>query len=66
MRCNCRALLLRAGRTPLEPRTGNGARPESKPLESHTLHAGGQPQREPPAEHLDRVWPDTGNTGSLK
>ncbi len=29
------APVLRAGRTPPEPHTGNGARPESKPLESH-------------------------------
>ena len=26
---------------------------------------GGQPKRERPAEHLDRVWPDTGPTGIL-
>jgi hypothetical protein len=55
-----RALLLRAGQSPLEPRTGNGTRRESKPIESHTGHAGGQPRGELPAEYLDRVWPDTG------
>jgi hypothetical protein len=27
---------------------------------SHTDNAGGQPLEELPAEHLDRVWPDTG------
>jgi len=59
-------LLLRAGQTPLEPHTGNGTRPESKPKESHTGHAGGQPRGEPPAEHLDRVWPDTGPTTIVK
>jgi hypothetical protein len=37
-------------------------RRESRPIENHTGHAGGQPRGEPPAEHLDRVWPDTGPT----
>ena len=31
---------------------------------SHTDHAGGQPQGERPAGHLDRVWPDTGPEGN--
>lgn len=35
---------------------------KSRPKESHTHHAGGQPQSEPPAEHVDRAWPDTGPT----
>jgi len=33
-----------------------------KPMVSHTDDAGGQPHAERPAEHLDRVWPDTGPT----
>src|SRR4051812_2884050 len=33
-----------------------------RPKASHTGDAGGQPQEEPPAGHLDRVWPDTGPT----
>src|SRR4051812_27151344 len=53
------ALLLRAGQSPLEPRlvTVPGGRQTER--EPHP-HASGQPQREPPARHLDRVWPDAG------
>jgi transposase len=54
-----RALLLRAGQSPLEPRTGtvpdgNADRKRATPAD------GGQPHGERPAEHLDRVWPDAG------
>src|SRR5680860_107007 len=58
------ALLLRAGQSLLEPRLVTvpvGHRTESEP---HP-HAGGQPKRERPAGHLDRVWPDTDPAGSL-
>jgi len=37
---------------------GDAARKRATPGDS-----GGQPQRERPADHLDRVWPDTGPTG---
>lgn len=33
-------------------------------IEPHP-HAGGQPNRELPAGHLDRVWPDAGPEGIL-
>ena len=34
-----------------------------KPEESHTHERVGSRDGERPAEHLDRVWPDTGPTG---
>ena len=37
-----------------------------RPKESHTRPSGGQPHGEPPAEHLARVWPDTGPTGIVQ
>jgi hypothetical protein len=40
----------------------HGARWARNAEQSHT-QAGGQPQREQPAEHLDRIWPDTGPKG---
>jgi hypothetical protein len=58
------AVLLRAGQSLLEPRlvtAPDGQQTESEP---HP-HPGGQPKRERPAGHLDRVWPDTGPAGSL-
>ena len=58
------ALLLRAGQSPLEPRlvtVPGGPQTEREP---HPRRVG-SPKESEPAEHLDRVWPDTGPAGSL-
>ncbi len=51
-----RALPLRAGQSPLQPHTG------TMPGENANRREPGPPQGEPPAEHLERVWLDTGPT----
>jgi len=58
------AVLLRAGQSLLEPRlvtVPGGLQTESEPHPD----TGGQPRRELPAGHPDRVWPDTDPAGSL-
>lgn len=58
------AVLRRAGQSLLEPRlvtVPDGLQTESEPHPQ----AGGQPRREPPAGHLDRVWPDADPAESL-
>src|SRR6476646_9024881 len=41
----------------------HGARRAADRKRATPDHAGGQPPKEPPAEHLDRVWPDTDPAG---
>jgi hypothetical protein len=55
--------LLRAGQTPLEPLHRPVFDGTHAMSESHQT-ASGQPQRERPAEHLDRAWPGTGRKRS--
>ena len=58
-----RALLLRAGQSPLEPHLttvlgGNADRKRATPIDLV-----GSRKESDPAKHLDRVWPDTGPEG---
>lgn len=56
-----RALLLRAGQSPPEPRSGNGARRERRPLESHTkTQVGSREESTPP-----NTWTESGRTSVL-
>ncbi len=48
----------------LEPRLVSGTRWAASRKRA-TPAKGGQPTRERPAGHLDRVWPDTGPEGIL-
>jgi hypothetical protein len=59
-----RAPPLRAEQTPFPATPCPAPGRTRKPDESHTKRAGGQPPygSERPAEHPDRVWPDTGPT----
>ena len=60
-----RAVLLRAGQSPLEPHLVNGARRAADRKRATPNNPGEQPHRECPAEHMDRVWPDAGRTESV-
>jgi hypothetical protein len=58
-----RALLLRAGQSPLEPHlttvpSGDADRKRATPIQLV-----GSRKESDPAKHLDRVWPDVGPEG---
>jgi len=55
-------VLLRAGQSPFEPRLITESDGPQTDREPHP--DGGQPLEEPPAGHLDRVWPDTDPVGN--
>ena len=49
--------------SPFLSHTSSRRRTGRRPKVSHTVHTSGQPHGGPPADHLDRVWPDTGPRG---